>query len=52
MAGKTGLVVARWHSVYVHVPITVVTSARRNVDPGQDIWLSVLESTGQPARYY
>jgi len=51
MAGKTGLVVARWHSVYVHVPIAVVTSARRTVDPGKDIWLSVLESTGQPARY-
>ncbi len=51
MAGKTGLVVARWHMVYVHVPIAVVTSARRTVDPGKDIWLSVLESTGQPARY-
>ncbi len=52
MAGKTGLIVARWHSVYVHVPIAVATSARRTVDPGKDIWLSVLESTGQPARYY
>jgi 6-phosphofructokinase 1 len=52
MAGKTGLIVARWHSVYVHVPISVATSARRTVDPRQDIWLSVLESTGQPPRYY
>ncbi|MDX2081938.1 MAG: ATP-dependent 6-phosphofructokinase [Terrimicrobiaceae bacterium] len=52
MAGKTGLIVARWHSVYVHVPISVATSARRTVDPGKDIWLSVLESTGQPPRYY
>lgn len=52
MAGKTGLIVARWHSVYVHVPIAVATSARRTVDPGQDIWLSVLESTGQPPRFY
>jgi len=52
MAGKTGLIVARWHSVYVHVPIAVATSARRTVDPGKDIWLSVLESTGQPPRYY
>ncbi|MEI6035819.1 MAG: ATP-dependent 6-phosphofructokinase [Verrucomicrobiae bacterium] len=51
MAGKTGLIVARWHSVYVHVPIAVATSARRTVDPGKDVWLSVLESTGQPARY-
>jgi len=52
MAGKTGLVVARWHSAYIHLPIGVATSARRHVDPGKDLWLSVLESTGQPARFY
>lgn len=52
MAGKTGLVVARWHGVYVHVPISVVISSRRTVDPRKDIWLSVLESTGQPPRFY
>lgn len=52
MAGKTGLVVARWHSVYVHLPVGVATSARRYVDPGKDVWLSVLESTGQPARFH
>jgi 6-phosphofructokinase 1 len=52
MAGKTGLVVARWHNSYVHIPVGVVTSARRTIDPGGDLWLSLLESTGQPARYY
>jgi len=52
MAGKTGIVVARWHGAYVHVPIPVVTSARRTVDPTKDIWLAVLESTGQPPRFY
>lgn len=52
MAGKTGLVVARWHSAYIHLPIGVATSARRYVDPGKDVWLSVLESTGQPARFH
>lgn len=52
MAGKTGVVVARWHSTYVHLPVAVATSARRTVDPGGDIWLSVLESTGQPPRFY
>jgi len=51
MVGKTGLVVARWHSAYIHLPIGVATSARRYVDPGKDVWLSVLESTGQPARF-
>lgn len=52
MAGKTGVVVARWHSVYIHLPVGVATSARRHVDPGKDVWLSVLESTGQPARFH
>ena len=52
MAGKTALVVARWHNSYVHLPVGVATSARRTVDPGGDLWLSLLESTGQPARYY
>jgi 6-phosphofructokinase 1 len=51
MAGKTGLVVARWHSSYIHLPVAVATSARRMVDPGGDLWLSVLESTGQPPRF-
>jgi len=51
MAGKTGLIVARWHSSYVHVPIPVATSARREVDPTGDLWLSVLETTGQPAAF-
>jgi len=52
MAGKTGIVVARWHSTYVHLPISLVTSERKQVDPEGDLWLSVLESTGQPARFY
>lgn len=52
MAGKTGIIVARWHSVYCHVPIRVATSARRTVDARKDIWFSVLESTGQPARFF
>jgi 6-phosphofructokinase 1 len=52
MAGKTGVVVARWHSAYVHIPIPAVTSARRTVDPTKDIWLSVLEATGQPPRFF
>lgn len=52
MAGKTGVVVARWHSAYIHLPMSVATSARRHVDPGKDLWLSVLESTGQPARFH
>ncbi len=52
MAGKTGMLVARWHSTYVHLPLAIAVSSRRNVDPGGDLWLSVLETTGQNARFY
>lgn len=52
MAGKTGIVVARWHGTYVHLPTAVATSARRTVDPTKDVWLAVLESTGQPSRFF
>ena len=50
MAGKTGMVVARWHQRFVHLPMELVTSGRRKVDPQGDLWRSVLESTGQPAK--
>lgn len=49
MAGKTGMVVARWHDRFVHLPMSLVTRGRRKVDPHGDLWRSVLESTGQPA---
>lgn len=50
MAGKTGMVVARWHQRFVHLPMSLVTRGRRKVDPTGDLWRSVLESTGQPSR--
>lgn len=50
MAGKTGMIVGRWHGSYVHLPLDLVTHGRRKVDPDGDLWHSVLESTGQPAR--
>jgi 6-phosphofructokinase 1 len=49
MAGKTGMVVARWHQSFVHLPMSLVTRGRRKVDPTGDLWRSVVESTGQPA---
>lgn len=47
MAGKTGMLVGRWHGNFVHLPIGLVTSGRRRVDPNGELWLSVLECTGQ-----
>ena len=49
MAGKTGMVVGRWHGHFVNLPMNVVTVRRRRVNPQGDLWLTVLEATGQPA---
>ena len=50
MAGKTGLLTGRWHGAFIHLPIPLATQGRRKVDPQSELWHSVLESTGQPAR--
>jgi 6-phosphofructokinase 1 len=49
MAGKTGMLVGRWHGSFVHLPIALATQGRRKVDPNSELWQSVLESTRQPA---
>ena len=49
MAGKTGLLVALRKDEYVHLPLTAVISGRQ-LDPGGNVWLRVLEATGQPAK--
>ncbi len=49
MTGRTEMLVGQWHGRLVHVPMHLVVSGRKGVDPAGDVWLSVLESTGQPA---
>jgi 6-phosphofructokinase 1 len=51
MAGKTNMVVGRWHGHHVNLPIGIVTVRRRKVNLQGDLWLSVLEATGQPAQF-
>lgn len=51
MAGKTDMVVGRWHGHYVNLPMPVVTVRRRKVNPQGDLWMTVLEATGQPAEF-
>ena len=50
-ARKTDMVVGRWHGHHVNLPIGVVTVRRRKVGLQGDLWLSVLEATGQPAHF-
>jgi 6-phosphofructokinase 1 len=47
MAGKTGMLVGLMKDEYVHIPLRIVRSGAR-VDPGGNIWMRVLEATGQP----
>jgi 6-phosphofructokinase 1 len=48
MAGKTAMLVSRWHGHYVHVPIKASVGRAKEVDLDSPLWRSVLESTGQP----
>ena len=48
MAGKTNMLVGRWHGSFIHLPLDLVIHGRRKVDPTQELWHCVLESTGQP----
>ena len=51
MAGRTEMVVGRWRGRYVHIPMPLTVSHRNQVAPDGDLWLSVLEATGQPRTF-
>ena len=48
MAGKTAMLVSRWHGHFVHVPIKATVGKSKDVSLDSPLWRSVLESTGQP----
>jgi len=48
MAGKTDLVVGLFKGEYVHLPLKSVAS-RKKVNTKGNLWMRVLEATGQPA---
>jgi 6-phosphofructokinase 1 len=48
MAGNTAMLIGRWHGRFVHVPMTLTTRRSLRVDPEGDLWMSVIEATGQP----
>jgi len=51
MAGKTGLVIGLLHDSYIHVPIEMLVSNKKNIEPDSTWWKAVLAATGQPARF-
>ncbi|MEX2140607.1 MAG: ATP-dependent 6-phosphofructokinase [Pirellulales bacterium] len=50
MCGRTELLIGRWHGRFVHIPMPMAIQRRHVIDPDGDLWMSVLESTGQPWR--
>jgi 6-phosphofructokinase 1 len=51
MAGKTGLVIGLLHDRFIHVPIEILTSQQKRLDPDSPVWSAVLSATGQPHRF-
>jgi 6-phosphofructokinase 1 len=51
MAGNTAMLIGRWHGRFVHVPMALAISQRRRVDTDGDLWMSVIEATGQPRTF-
>lgn len=48
MAGKTSMFIGYWNDRFTHVPIAAAVSASKRLDPGSNLWQSVVECTGQP----
>lgn len=51
MAGKTGLVIGFLHERFIHVPIELLATHVKRLDPSSGWWHSVLAATGQPERF-
>jgi 6-phosphofructokinase 1 len=51
MAGKTGLIIGLLHDQFIHVPIQMLGTRTKRVDPDGMGWGAVLAVTGQPAAF-
>jgi len=51
MAGKTGLVIGYLHNQFIHVPIELLTSRKKTLDPKGSAWTAALAATGQQERF-
>jgi 6-phosphofructokinase 1 len=49
MAGKTDMMVGRWHRRFTHVALADVMAHGKRVDPAGELWREVLSTTGQPS---
>jgi 6-phosphofructokinase 1 len=51
MAGKTGVVIGFLHERFIHVPIELLATKTKRLDPASGWWHAVLAATGQPDRF-
>jgi 6-phosphofructokinase 1 len=51
MAGKTGLVIGFLHDRFIHVPIELLATQQKRLDPDSPAWSAVLAATGQPHQF-
>jgi len=51
MAGKTGLVIGFLHNRFIHVPIELLATQQKRLDPDSPAWSAVLAATGQPHHF-
>jgi 6-phosphofructokinase 1 len=51
MAGKTGLLIGYLHDMFIHVPIELLASRTKVMEPDSLAWRSALSATGQPERF-
>jgi len=51
MAGKTDVLIGLMHDVFIHVPIPLVIRGRKRISPEGELWMGVIEATGQPERF-
>lgn len=51
MAGKTGIVIGFLHERFIHVPIELLATRTKRLDPASGWWRSVLATTGQPEHF-
>jgi len=51
MAGNTEMLIGRWHGRFVHVPMPLAVRSRKQVEPTEDLWMAVVEATGQPVSF-
>jgi 6-phosphofructokinase 1 len=51
MAGKTALVIGLLHDRFIHVPIELLATQQKRLDPDSSVWNAVLSTTGQPHHF-